>query len=224
MCFGCSKELSHRNTSFECLKHNFKIEGKQPKPRFGCLKGRSHWDGSFYHTYRMFSLKKKKSYQPKKQTTSGHQRQWYAISMASRWWAVDGLRSCASWVEPLRRWKGDNIKSVNMVCHFTFNLYFHCCYCYMYMYDVILSSDFLFFILRPAKHRGWWGHNLQGAHFLSMLWQMFRLRHWKLELKLQTLAMTFYECIRACQKYPKTPDFTYSNYRLFERIPAVPGT
>ena len=26
------------------------------------------------------------------------------------------------------------------------------------------------------------------------------------------------------RKYPKTPDFDHSNYRLFERIPAVPGT
>ena len=32
MCFGCSKEPSHRNISFKCLKHNFMIEGKQPKP------------------------------------------------------------------------------------------------------------------------------------------------------------------------------------------------
>ena len=57
MCFGCSKELSHRNTSFEYLKHNFRIEGKQPKPRFGCIKGPSHRDGSFKHPNRMFSLK-----------------------------------------------------------------------------------------------------------------------------------------------------------------------
>ena len=55
--FGCSKEPSHRNTSFECLKHNFTIEGKQPKPRFGCIKGPSHRDGSFKHPNRMFSLK-----------------------------------------------------------------------------------------------------------------------------------------------------------------------
>ena len=26
------------------------------------------------------------------------------------------------------------------------------------------------------------------------------------------------------RKYPKTSDFDHSNYRLFERIPAVPGT
>ena len=26
------------------------------------------------------------------------------------------------------------------------------------------------------------------------------------------------------RKYPKTPDFDHSPYRLFERIPAVPGT
>ena len=57
MCFGCSKELSRRNTSFKCLKHNFTIEGKQPKPWFGCLKGPSRRDGSFQHTSRMFSLK-----------------------------------------------------------------------------------------------------------------------------------------------------------------------
>ena len=47
MCFGCSKELSRRNTSFKCLKHNFTIEGKHPNPRFGCLKGPFHRDGSF---------------------------------------------------------------------------------------------------------------------------------------------------------------------------------
>ena len=26
------------------------------------------------------------------------------------------------------------------------------------------------------------------------------------------------------RKYPKTPVFDHSNYRLFEKIPAVPGT
>ena len=26
------------------------------------------------------------------------------------------------------------------------------------------------------------------------------------------------------RKYPKTPSFDHSNYRLLERIPAVPGT
>ena len=36
--------------------------------------------------------------------------------------------------------------------------------------------------------------------------------------------MMFYESIRAYRKYPKTPDFDHSNYRLFKRIPAVPGT
>ena len=89
MCFGCSKELSHRNTSFECLKHNFTIEGKQPKPRFGCLKGPSHHDGSFKHTNRIFSEIKKKSYQPKKHTTSGHQRP--ASDMPSQWPIAGGL-------------------------------------------------------------------------------------------------------------------------------------
>ena len=36
--------------------------------------------------------------------------------------------------------------------------------------------------------------------------------------------MTFYERSELFQKYPKTPVFDHSNYRLFERIPAVPGT
>ena len=26
------------------------------------------------------------------------------------------------------------------------------------------------------------------------------------------------------RKYPKTPDFDHLNYRLFEKIPAIPGT
>ena len=54
---GAQKELSHRSTSFEYLKHTFTIEGKQPKPRFGCIEGPSHRDGSFKHPNRMFSLK-----------------------------------------------------------------------------------------------------------------------------------------------------------------------
>ena len=45
-------------------------------------------------------------------------------------------------------------------------------------------------------------------------------------MKLQTLAkerrsMKASELFR---KYPKTPVFDHSNYRLFERIPAVPDT
>ena len=36
--------------------------------------------------------------------------------------------------------------------------------------------------------------------------------------------MTFYERSELFRKYPKTPVFDHSNYRLFERIPAVPGT
>ena len=36
--------------------------------------------------------------------------------------------------------------------------------------------------------------------------------------------MTFYESTELYGKYPKTSDFDHSNYRLFERIPAVPGT
>ena len=36
--------------------------------------------------------------------------------------------------------------------------------------------------------------------------------------------MTFYERSELFRKYPKTPVFDHSNYRLFERIHAVPGT
>ena len=36
--------------------------------------------------------------------------------------------------------------------------------------------------------------------------------------------MTFYESIRGFPNNPKTLDFDHSNYRLFERIPAVPST
>ena len=36
--------------------------------------------------------------------------------------------------------------------------------------------------------------------------------------------MAFYERSELFGKYPKTPVFDHSNYRLFERIPAVPGT
>ena len=48
---------------------------------------------------------------------------------------------------------------------------------------------------------------------------MFRLLHRKQELNMQTIKAS--ELFR---KYPKTSDFDHSNYRLFERIPAVPGT
>ena len=36
--------------------------------------------------------------------------------------------------------------------------------------------------------------------------------------------MTYFESIRAFMRNPKTPNFDHSNYRLFERIPGVPGT
>ena len=36
--------------------------------------------------------------------------------------------------------------------------------------------------------------------------------------------MTFLEASELFRKYPKNPVFNHSNYQLFERIPAVPGT
>ena len=47
------------------------------------------------------------------------------------------------------------------------------------------SSDFLFCVLRPAKHKRRRGHNLQGAHFLNALTDV-PITSRKLELKLQT--------------------------------------
>ena len=48
----------------------------------------------------------------------------------------------------------------------------------------------------------------------------------KHELKLQTLAKQWrsMKASEFSRKYPKTPDFDHSNYRLFEMIPVVPGT
>ena len=115
-----------------------------------------------------------------------------------------------------------------MVCQFTFNLYFHCCYrcCYMYIADC--NKDLIFFSafldLKSIRDDE---ATTQRSSFSLMLWQMLWLFHGKHELKLPTLAkhpgktMTFYESIRA---FPKTPVFDHSNYRFFERIPAVPGT
>ena len=64
------------------------------------------------------------------------------------------------------------------------------------------------------------------SSFSLMLWQMFRLLHGKHELKLQTLAKQWHsmKAFKLFRKYPKTPNFDHSNYQLFERIPAVPGT
>ena len=69
---------------------------------------------------------------------------------------------------------------------------------------------------------------LPRSSFSLILWQMFRLYNyftdnasWSCGLW-QT--MTFKEGSELFQKYPKTPVFDHSNYRLFERIHAVPGT
>ena len=49
-------------------------------------------------------------------------------------------------------------------------------------------------------------------------------RKTRVEVANSGITMTFYERSELFRKYPKTPVFDHSNYRLFERIPAVPGT
>ena len=113
-----------------------------------------------------------------------------------------------------------------MVRQFTFNLYFHCCYrcCYMYIVDV-KSSDFLFCVLRPAKHTRRWGHNLQEAHFLQCFDRcsdyFTENTSWSCKLCQNN---DIYESIRAFPKIQENSDFDHLNYWLFQRIPAVPGT
>ena len=57
---------------------------------------------------------------------------------------------------------------------------------------------------------------------------MFRLYNHFTETRVEVAnsgkTMTFYERSELFRKCPKNPVFDHSNYRLFERIPAVPGT
>ena len=61
-----------------------------------------------------------------------------------------------------------------------------------------------------------------------MLWQMLDYiitsRKTRVEVANSGKTMTFYERSEHFRKYPKTSVFDHSNYRLFERIHAVPGT
>ena len=98
MCFGYSKELSHRNTFFECLIHNSTIEGKQPKPRFGCIKG-PLTERQFFKTPRSYVFAEiKEKFPAQKAHNVGPLTacQQYTFSMAYRWWAFDGPTLCAS--------------------------------------------------------------------------------------------------------------------------------
>ena len=108
-----------------------------------------------------------------------------------------------------------------MVHQFTFNLFF--IYLYMHIVDVNkdVSSAFLFCVLRPAEHE-----TMRPQPQRSSFWQMFWLLHWKHELKLQILAKQLcpMKASELFRNFPETPDFDHSNYRLFERITAVPGT
>ena len=50
------------------------------------------------------------------------------------------------------------------------------------------------------------------------------VRKTRVEVANSGKTMTFYVRSELFRKYPKTSVFDHSNYRLFERIPAVPGT
>ena len=50
------------------------------------------------------------------------------------------------------------------------------------------------------------------------------VRKTRVEVANSGKTMTFYERSELFRKYPQTSVFDHSNYRLFERIPAVPGT
>ena len=96
---------------------------------------------------------------------------------------------------------------------------------------MLLHKDrifFLFGVLRPAKHKRQWDHNLQEAHFLKCFDRcsdyIITSRKTRVEVANSGKTMPFYERSELFRKYPKTPVFDHSNYRLFERIPAVPST
>ena len=70
------------------------IEGKQPKPWFGCLARR------FFNTPKSYVFTEiKENFAAQKAHNVGPPTacQRYAISMAYPWWAVDGPTLCASW-------------------------------------------------------------------------------------------------------------------------------
>ena len=82
---------------------------------FGCLIGPSHRDGLLTpKSYVFAGIKEILPAQKSHNVVPSTARQQYAISMAYRWWAVDGPTLCASWVETLcsrAMKKSDNILS-----------------------------------------------------------------------------------------------------------------
>ena len=59
MCFGCSKELSHGDGSFEYPQRMFLLRNKINNFQFWVLKRTAHGDGSFEYPQHMFLLKNK---------------------------------------------------------------------------------------------------------------------------------------------------------------------
>ena len=99
----------------------------------------------------------------------------------------------------------------------------------MYIVDVNkdVSSDFLFCILRLAKHKRQWGHNLHSKEliFFNALTDVRitsqKNNNWVAKYGKK---MMLYESIRAFLKISENYDFDHSYNRFFKRIPAVPGT
>ena len=68
----------------------------------------------------------------------------------------------------------------------------HCCYQCSYMYivdELLIFYSFLFCVLRPAKHKRQYDHNLQAAHVCQCFDRLiFAILHGKTQLKMQVLA------------------------------------
>ena len=97
----------------------------------------------------------------------------------------------------------------------------------MYIHVVDVNKDqifFLFGVLRPAKHKRRYDHNLQEAHVLKCIDRCSDYIITSRKTQVEVANSTFYEKSELFRKYPKTPVFDHSNNRLFERIPAAPGT
>ena len=103
--------------------------------------------------------------------------------------------------------KQDNISSVNMVCQFTFNLYFHCCYRCCYMYIVVVNkdvnSDCLFFSAFQDLQsiRDDEATTSKELFFVNALTDVpITSQRTRVEVANSGKTMTFYESIRAFQK------------------------
>ena len=135
MRFGCSKEPSHRNISFECLKQ-FYDWGKTTKTLVWMLS-----ETVLLNTQIVCFHWNKRAHNVGPPTAC----QRYAISMAYPWWAVDGPTLCASWngdLMTLGLFKRRQYFVSKWFVNLHLTVIFHCCYrcCYMYIYSASMKS------------------------------------------------------------------------------------